>query len=100
MNGSADNQHDIGGTPGIAAAKGLSPREVEVLTWVAAGKSSTVIGTLLGISARTVNFHVENAVRKLGAANRSQAVVFAAQQGVIPIQKPEQQENSLSPLPE
>lgn len=88
MNGSdGHKQNSVDGSPG--APKRLSPREVEVLTWVAAGKSSTVIGTLLGISPRTVNFHVENAVRKLRAANRSQAVVFAAQQGVIPIQDPD-----------
>lgn len=68
------------------AAK-LSSREIEVLTWVASGKSSSVIAALLGISARTVNFHVENAVRKLGAANRSQAAVVAAQQGVIVIRR-------------
>ena len=71
----------------VADRAELSRREIEVLTWVAEGKSSTVIGTLLGISARTVNFHVENAVRKLGAANRSQAAVFAAQRGVITIRR-------------
>jgi len=82
--GSAPHNH---GTLNVADRAELSRREIEVLTWVAEGKSSTVISTLLGISARTVNFHVENAVRKLGAANRSQAAVFAAQRGVITIRR-------------
>lgn len=82
--GSASHNH---GSLSVADRAELSRREIEVLTWVAEGKSSTVIGTLLGISARTVNFHVENAVRKLGAANRSQAAVFAAQRGVITIRR-------------
>ena len=41
------------------------------------------IAVLLGVSERTVNFHTENAVRKLGVATRIQAAVKAALKGLI-----------------
>jgi DNA-binding CsgD family transcriptional regulator len=55
----------------------LTPREVEVLTWAARGKSAWEIGEILHISKRTVDEHVQAAVRKLDAANRTQAVAIA-----------------------
>ncbi|MBF0561293.1 MAG: response regulator transcription factor [Alphaproteobacteria bacterium] len=61
----------------------LTPREVEALTWVARGKSSTDIATLLCLSDRTVDFHIENAMRKLGVATRVQAAIKARMQGTI-----------------
>ncbi len=39
----------------------LSEREIEILTWVARGKTSADIAQILGLSKRTVDFHVENA---------------------------------------
>jgi DNA-binding CsgD family transcriptional regulator len=59
------------------ATHSLTPREVEVLAWVARGKSAWEIGEILHISKRTVDEHVQAAVRKLGAANRPQAVAIA-----------------------
>jgi DNA-binding CsgD family transcriptional regulator len=61
----------------------VTPRESEVLAWVAAGKSDWAIGRLLNISGKTVNFHVENAKRKFGVATRVQAVVIAMRCGII-----------------
>lgn len=61
----------------------LSEREAAALTWSARGKSSADIAVLLGVSERTVNFHIENAVRKLGVATRIQAAVKAALKGLI-----------------
>jgi DNA-binding CsgD family transcriptional regulator len=55
----------------------LTPREREVLTWVAKGKSAWEIGEILHITKRTVDEHVQTAARKLGAANRAQAVAVA-----------------------
>jgi LuxR family transcriptional regulator, quorum-sensing system regulator BjaR1 len=55
----------------------LSMREQECLRWVAAGKSDWDIGEILRISSRTVEIHVHNARVKLGAVNRTQAVVEA-----------------------
>lgn len=61
----------------------LSVREKEVLDWLKHGKSSWDISTILGISERTVNFHVYNVMRKLEAVNRPQAVAVAARLGLI-----------------
>lgn len=61
----------------------LSPRELECLRWAADGKTSGEIAQLLGMSERTVNFHLQNAVQKLDVANRQQAVVRAAATGLI-----------------
>jgi len=52
----------------------LSRRELEVLKWLKLGKTSWDISIILRISERTVNYHVGNIVRKLGASNRMQAV--------------------------
>ena len=61
----------------------VTARESEVLAWVAAGKSDWAIGRILNISGKTVNFHVENAKRKLGVGTRVQAVVAAMRSGLI-----------------
>jgi LuxR family transcriptional regulator, quorum-sensing system regulator SdiA len=61
----------------------VTPRESEVLAWVAAGKSDWAIGRILNISGKTVNFHVENAKRKLGVGTRIQAVIIAVRTGLI-----------------
>jgi LuxR family quorum sensing-dependent transcriptional regulator len=55
----------------------FTAREREVLTWIAAGKTAWEIGDILGISQRTVEEHTQAATRKLGAANRTQAVALA-----------------------
>ena len=57
---------------------GLREREVETLTWAARCKTFAEIGTILGLSKRTVEFHLENARRKLGVATRTQALIKAA----------------------
>ena len=56
----------------------LNDREVETLTWVARGKTSAEIAKILGLTKRTVDFHIDNARTKLGAATRTQAVIKAA----------------------
>ena len=55
----------------------LNDREVECLTWSARGKTSPEIAAILGLSKRTVDFHIENACRKLNASTRTEAVVKA-----------------------
>jgi len=54
----------------------LTPRERSALSWVAEGKSDWEISVILGLSAATVRFHVDNARRKLGAVTRAQAVAL------------------------
>jgi DNA-binding CsgD family transcriptional regulator len=56
---------------------------MQILGWVAAGKSDWAIGRILNISDKTVNFHIENAKRKLGVGTRLEAVVVALRKGVI-----------------
>nr|WP_315591518.1 response regulator transcription factor [uncultured Cupriavidus sp.] len=61
----------------------LSEREIEALSWSARGKTSGEIATILGLSKRTVDFHIDNAREKLGVATRVEAVVRAAREGLI-----------------
>jgi len=56
----------------------LNDREVEALTWVARGKTSAQIADLIGLSKRTVDFHLDNARIKLDATTRTQAAIKAA----------------------
>jgi DNA-binding CsgD family transcriptional regulator len=53
----------------------LTPREAEVLRWVAAGKSDAQIGAILRISARTVQKHLQSVYEKLGVENRTAAAM-------------------------
>lgn len=55
----------------------LNHREIETLTWVARGKTSAEIAKILGLSKRTVDFHIDNARIKLGVATRTQAAIKA-----------------------
>ena len=55
----------------------ITEREREILVWVRDGLSNQQISEKLGISALTVKNHVQKILRKLGAANRAQAVAKA-----------------------
>jgi DNA-binding CsgD family transcriptional regulator len=55
----------------------LTPREAEVLRWIAGGKSDTQIGAILGVSPRTVHKHLQNLYAKLGVENRTAAAMRA-----------------------
>lgn len=61
----------------------LTRREIEVLGWVARGKTCNEIGTILGIATRTASSHVDSATRKLQATNRTNAVVEAIRMGEL-----------------
>jgi DNA-binding CsgD family transcriptional regulator len=61
----------------------LTSRESEVLFWVANGKSTAEIASILNIAKRTVDEHVQTSIRKLDAANRTQAVAIAIRDGII-----------------
>ena len=58
-------------------ALGLTPREGDVLRWIAAGKANRDISDILNISARTVNKHLEQIYIKLGVENRAAAAAIA-----------------------
>ncbi len=63
----------------------LSTRETTVLQMMAEGKRNKDISEALHISERTVKFHVSSMLGKLQAGNRTEAVVVAAEQGIIHI---------------
>jgi DNA-binding CsgD family transcriptional regulator len=62
---------------------GLTGREREVLRSVKLGRTSRHTAERLGISERTVKFHMANILRKLKAGNRAQAVALALEQGLL-----------------
>lgn len=61
----------------------VSPRELEVLRLIADGLTMRQVATRLGISPRTVESHIANLYRKLGAGGRVQAIARAAALGLI-----------------
>jgi DNA-binding CsgD family transcriptional regulator len=61
----------------------LNEREVETLTWAARGKTSAEIAQILNLTKRTVDFHIDNARIKLGAATRIQAASKATNSRLI-----------------
>jgi DNA-binding NarL/FixJ family response regulator len=63
----------------LIAAWGLTPREAEVLSWVAQGKGNADIAILLGIKESTVKQHVSTCYQKTGAENRSSAAMIVAE---------------------
>ena len=72
-----------GEASGTAGAPSLTARERSVLEQMALGLANKQIAAALGISERTVKFHVSSLFAKLGAANRTDAVLRAAQVGLI-----------------
>lgn len=72
--------------PGLdAPAPQLSAREREVLLWAAQGKTAWETSTILGISSKTVEFHLGNCGKKLGTATKAQTILAAARKGLLPL---------------
>ncbi|MCP3019790.1 helix-turn-helix transcriptional regulator [Cupriavidus basilensis] len=65
-------------------AVSLTARELEVLRWVALGKTSWEAGQILGISEHGISHHMRNVMRKLDVGNRLQAVRTAIALGLLP----------------
>ncbi len=68
------------------AQDALSPREIDVLTWVAKGASNKQIGQHLHISEATVKSHLLHIFEKLSVNDRTQAVTQAVQKGLIQLE--------------
>jgi ATP/maltotriose-dependent transcriptional regulator MalT len=66
-----------------ADAHGLSPRELEVLRLVAAGKTNREIASTLVVSEHTVARHLQNIFAKLGVTSRTAATAFAFQHELV-----------------
>jgi DNA-binding CsgD family transcriptional regulator len=63
----------------------LTAQELECLRWCKEGKTNWEIGEILNISEKTVEFHLSNGMRKLGAGNRITAVIIGIKRGLIPL---------------
>ncbi len=68
---------------GDAALPILSDRELECLAWTSRGKTNNEIAGILTITERTVEFHLRNAMQKLGVYNKPHAVAVAIYHGLI-----------------
>jgi DNA-binding NarL/FixJ family response regulator len=66
-----------------AADDALTPREIEVLSLIAAGNSNKLIADQLSITQETVKGHVKNVLSKLGANDRTHAVTLGLKRGII-----------------
>ena len=61
----------------------LTDREMEVLKWIATGKNNQEIAEILVISEKTVKSHITNILNKLHLSDRTQAAVYAWQEGIV-----------------
>jgi DNA-binding NarL/FixJ family response regulator len=66
-----------------SASAGLTPREHDILTLLADGRTNKDIARALGLSDGTVRMYVSTILAKLGAANRTEASVLAIRQGLV-----------------
>ena len=69
---------------GIAdSSTSLSPREIDILHWMKEGKSNWEIAEISNLSVKTIEYHVSNVLKKMGASNRITAVVNALRLGML-----------------
>jgi len=87
-----EDQNEI--TENLAQISPLSPREMEVLSWLTLGQSNKEIAHQMGISHQTVKNHLASLFRKLGVDDRTQAVLYALQMGWIRMPAVESEEYS------
>jgi DNA-binding NarL/FixJ family response regulator len=73
----------LSATPAADPAAAMTPREIEVLRVVGAGKANKEIAAELGISERTARTHVSNILSKLGLHSRTQAALWAVSEGMV-----------------
>jgi len=64
-------------------ADSLTSREAEVLQLIADGRTNDGIAEVLGVSVKTIQVHLTNLYSKLGAHNRTEAVIQAARRGLV-----------------
>ncbi len=63
--------------------EGLTPRELEILSLIAAGSSNREIGERLFLSEKTIKNYITSIFQKLQTTDRTQAAVYAIQHGLI-----------------
>lgn len=72
-----------GAERGERTPAGLTPREIEVLRWVAQGDTNKEVAGRLSISPRTVGHHLAHAYAKIGVTTRAAAALFIVEQGLL-----------------
>lgn len=72
LRGSGSSKEEV-----LSEAFGLTLREAEVLFWLTMGKTNKDISTILSLSPRTVNKHLEQVFQKMGVDNRTSAAILA-----------------------
>lgn len=75
----------VGAGPARDLVDELTPRELEVLRLVGAGKANKEIAAALRISERTARTHVSHILRKLGLSSRTQAALWAVNEGLLEV---------------
>ncbi|MGW3354750.1 response regulator transcription factor [Streptomyces bungoensis] len=70
--------------PRPAGGVSLAPRELDVLSWVAAGATNAAVAERLGLRPETVKGYLRSAMRRLGAHTRGEAVTAARRAGLLP----------------
>lgn len=61
----------------------LSPREREIMTWLARGASNKEMARALDLAESTVKIHIQNILKKLNLSSRVQAAVYAVEHGIV-----------------
>jgi DNA-binding NarL/FixJ family response regulator len=72
----------MNGNGSTTTAPSLTPRESQVLGLIAKGQTNRQIARALGVSEKTVKTHVTNLLRRIGAADRTQAALWAVRHGI------------------
>jgi two-component system NarL family response regulator len=65
----------------------LSPRQLQILTLVAQGQTYDQVAMTIGITERTVKYHMSEILDRLHLQNRAQVIAYAAQSGLVPRQR-------------
>jgi len=66
----------------MASLSDLTPREIEILRLVLAGRTNKAIATTISISEKTVEFHLDKIYTKIGMRTRMLAGLWAMQHGI------------------
>jgi two-component system NarL family response regulator len=67
----------------VAGEEGLSPRQIQVLTLVARGETYRQVANTIGISERTVKYHMAEILARLHMENRAQVIAYAVRTGLV-----------------
>jgi DNA-binding CsgD family transcriptional regulator len=74
--------HALTAADGLLGPK-IDKRDLDVLSWTSQGKTAWEASVILGMSEKTVNFHLGNAMRKLGVSSKHQAVLKCVAAGLL-----------------